>query len=154
LAVRAAPHFRVRRWSTGVSHRRSPAPWDDRFHLADRFAYIKSDILPRAADYGMSSIELNGRPGDGIDLDWLIGFEPFPALARLFPAGERLHRLALLEDLARAAHDNLLDSFVWGHELHLPEGFLELYPEVRGTDYPVCLSSGLLKKFIRSKYVE
>src|SRR5207247_1566808 len=40
------------------------------------------------------------------------------------------------------------------HELHLPAGFVDLYPEVRGTDYPVCLSSDFLKKFLRSKYIE
>jgi len=62
--------------------------------------------------------------------------------------------MALVEDLARSAHDNLLEFLVWNHELYLPPGFVELYPKVKGVDYPVCLSSELLKKSIRDKYVE
>ena len=147
------PAFPIRRWSTAVSHCFG-SPWDERVDLAQRFAYIKSDILPRAAEYGMNSIELNGRPGDGWDIAWVIGFEKYPKLAPLFAKGERRERMALVEDLARAAHDNLLDFLVWNHELYLPPGFVELYPEVRGVDYPVCLSSEFLKAFIREKYVE
>ena len=122
--------------------------------LSQRLGYIKSEILPRAAEYGMNSIEVNGRPGDGWDIAWVIGFEKYPELAALFPKGERRERMALVEDLARSAHDNLLEFLVWNHELYLPPGFVELYPKVKGVDYPVCLSSELLKKSIRNKYVE
>jgi hypothetical protein len=153
LSVKRKPVFPIRRWSTAVSHNFG-SPWDERIHLAQRFAYIKSEILPRAAEYGMNSIELNGRPGDGWDIAWVIGFENYPELASLFPKGEWRQRTALVEDLARAAHDNLLEFLVWNHELYLPPGFVELYPQVKGVDYPVCLSSEFLKKFIRNKYVE
>ena len=78
----------------------------------------------------MNAIEINGRPGDGWDVDWVISFERYPELAHLFPAEERKHRLALVEDMAAESHSNLLDVFVWSHELHLPEGFAELYPQV------------------------
>ena len=105
LSVRYKPAFSVRRWSTAVSYNFG-APWDERAHLSHRFSYIKSEILPRASDYGVSSIELNGRPGDGWDIDWMIGFEKYPELAALFPAGERHQRLLVVGDLARAAHDN------------------------------------------------
>ncbi|MEK7408826.1 MAG: hypothetical protein AAB225_27495 [Acidobacteriota bacterium] len=153
LAVRRKPVFPVRRWSTAVSHVFG-SPWDERIHLAQRFQFIRSEILPRAADYGMNSIELNGRPGDGWDIAWIIGFEKYPELARLYREGERRQRLALVEDLARAAHDNLLDFLVWNHELYLPPGFIDLYPQAKGTGYPVCLSNAFLKQFIRDKYVE
>lgn len=153
LALRRQPSFSTRRWSTAVSHNFG-TPWDERIHIAQRFAYIKSEVLPRAADYGMNSVELNGRPGDGWDIDWMIGFEEYPELASLFAPGVRRERLALVEDLARAAHDNLLEIFVWNHELHLPPGFVDLYPQVKGTDYPVCLSHEFLKKFLRNKYIE
>src|SRR5262249_31246963 len=73
MGVKQQPIFPVRRWSTAVSHNFG-SPWDERIHLAQRFAYIKSEILPRAAEYGMNSIELNGRPGDGWDIAWMIGF--------------------------------------------------------------------------------
>ncbi|PYV90478.1 MAG: hypothetical protein DMG05_10285, partial [Acidobacteria bacterium] len=153
LSVRYKPAFSVRRWSTAVSYNFG-APWDERAHLSHRFSYIKSEILPRASDYGVSSIELNGRPGDGWDIDWMIGFEKYPELAALFPAGERHQRLLVVGDLARAAHDNLLELLVWSHELHLPAGFTDLYPQVKGKDYPVCLSNDFLKRFIREKYLE
>jgi hypothetical protein len=153
LEMKRQPLFAVRRWSTAVSHNFG-SPWDERIHLAQRFAYIKSEILPKAAEFGMNSVELNGRPGDGWDLDWMIGFEAYPELARLFAPGVRRERLRLVEDLARAAHDNLLEIFVWNHELHLPPGFVDLYPQVKGTDYPVCLSSEFLKQFLRAKYTE
>lgn len=153
LVRRRNPLFATRRWSTAVSHNFG-SPWDERIHLAQRFAYIKSEVLPRATDYGMNSIELNGRPGDGWDIDWIISFEGYPELAHLFAPGVRRERLALVEDLARSAHDNLLEILVWNHELHLPPGFVDLYPQVRGIDYPVCLSSEFLKQFLRSKYIE
>jgi hypothetical protein len=153
LLVKRKPTFPIRRWSTAVSHNFG-SPWDERIHLSQRLGYIKSEILPRAAEYGMNSIEVNGRPGDGWDIAWVIGFEKYPELAALFPKGERRERMALVEDLARSAHDNLLEFLVWNHELYLPPGFVELYPKVKGVDYPVCLSSELLKKSIRDKYVE
>jgi len=153
LAVKRRPLFPTRRWSTAVSHNFG-SPWDERIHLAQRLAYIKAEILPKAAEYGMNSVELNGRPGDGWDIDWMIGFEAYPELARLFAPGVRRERLRLVEDLARAAHDNLLEILVWNHELHLPPGFADLYPQVRGVDYPVCLSSEFLKQFLRAKYTE
>jgi hypothetical protein len=153
LVMKRQPLFATRRWSTAVSHNFG-SPWDERIHLAKRFAYIKSEVLPRATEYGMNSVELNGRPGDGWDIDWMIGFEEYPELASLFAPGVRRERLYLVEDLARAAHDNLLEIFVWNHELHLPPGFVDLYPQVRGTDYPVCLSSEFLKQFLRTKYAE
>ncbi len=102
----------------------------------------------------MSSVEINGRPGDGWDVAWVIAFEKYPELSRLYPAGERRRRVAMVEELGRAAHDNLLDFLVWSHELYLPPGFVELYPEVRGADYPVCLSNEFLRRFIRDKYIE
>jgi len=153
LSVRRAPHFKVRRWSTSVSHDFG-SPWDERINLAERFAYINSDIFPRAAGFGMNAIEINGRPDDGWDIDWIVSFEKYPELARLFPSGERSRRLAQVEDMARNAHWNLLDFLVWSHELHLPPGFAELYPQVAGTNYPVCLSSEFLRQFIRDKYIE
>jgi len=153
LSLRRSPYFKVRRWSTAISHDFG-SPWDERINLAERIAYIKSEVLPRAADFGMNAVEINGRPGDGWDVDWVISFENYPELARLFPAGERKQRLALVEDMARESHRNLLDVFVWTHELHLPEGFPELYPQVKGTNYPVCLSNEFLKRFIRDKYTE
>ena len=153
LVLRREPLFAIRRWSAAVSHNFG-SPWDERIHLAQRLAYIKSEILPRAADYGMNSIELNGRPGDGWDIDWVICYEKYPELASLVPTDVRRERLDLIEDLARAAHSNLLEILVWNHELHLPAGFTDLYPEVKGTEYPVCLSSEFLKQFIRDKYIE
>jgi hypothetical protein len=153
LLISKQPAFSVRRWSTAVSHHFG-SPWDERVNIAQRFAYIKSEVFPRAIEYGMNSIELNGRPGDGWDIDWVISFEKYRELAALFPAGERRARLALVEDLARSAHDHLLEILVWSHELHLPPGFLDLYPQARGKDYPVCLSSDFLKQFIRDKYRE
>ena len=102
----------------------------------------------------MNSIEINGRPGDGWDVAWIVGFENYPKLAALFPEGERRQRLELVERLARASQRNLLSFYVWSHELYLPPGFAELYPQVQGTGYPVCLSSEFLKKFIRDKYFE
>lgn len=153
LSIRRSPHFKVRRWSTAVSHDFG-SPWDDRIHLAERFAFIKSEVIRRAPDYGINSIEINGRPGDGWDIDWIISFEKYPELAGLYPAGERKRRLELVEDLAQFAKQNLLDFVVWSHELHLPPGFPELYPQIAGTDYPVCLSNEFLKQFIRDKYIE
>ena len=40
-------------------------PWDERISLDERFQWIKANVSRRAADYGMSSIEINGRPDDG-----------------------------------------------------------------------------------------
>jgi hypothetical protein len=153
IKLRRQPAFSVRRWSTAVSHDFG-SPWDERVYIAQRFGYIKSEVFPRACRYGMNSVEINGRPGDGWDVDWVIGFEKYAKVAELFPAGERKQRLALVEDLAKNAHDNLLEILVWSHELHLPPGFLELYPQVRGVDYPVCLSNDFLHQFLRDKYRE
>src|SRR5574340_1020890 len=153
LNLRRSPRFAVRRWSTSVSHMFG-TPWDERLMLLERFAFIRSEVLPRAAAFGMNSVELNGRPGDGWDVAWVIAFAKYPELARLYPSGDRRRRVAMVEELARASHENLLDFLVWSHELYLPPGFVELYPEVRGTGYPVCLSNDFLKRFIRDKYIE
>ena len=153
LNMKRQPVFPVRRWSTSVSHDFG-SPWDERIYIAQRFAYIKSEVFPRACEYGMNSIEINGRPGDGWDVDWVIGFEKYQKLSALLPPGERQQRLALVEDLASAAHDNLLEILVWSHELHLPAGFLELYPQVQGVNFPVCLSNEFLHQFVRDKYRE
>ena len=96
LHLERKPVFPMRRWSTSVSHDFG-SPWDERQNLAERLAYIKSDVLKRAGDYGMNAVEINGRPDDGWDVDWIIRFENYPKLAALFPAGERQQRLALVE---------------------------------------------------------
>jgi hypothetical protein len=153
LSIRRKPAFAVRRWSTSVSHDFG-SPWDERQNLAQRLAYIESDVLKRAGDFGMNSIEINGRPGDGWDVAWVIEFRNYPKLAAAFPAGERRQRLALVEQLARRSRENLLSFFVWSHELYLPPGFAELYPQVKGAGYPVCLSNEFLRQFIRDKYLE
>ncbi|HZS52715.1 MAG TPA: hypothetical protein VFA54_17740 [Bryobacterales bacterium] len=153
ISLSRAPRFAVRRWSSSVSHLMG-APWDERTMLLERFAFIRSEILPRAGAYGMNSVEINGRPGDGWDVAWMIAFEKYPELSRLYPEGERNRRMAMVEEVGRAAHENLLDLLVWSHELYLPPGFAELYPQVRGTEYPVCLSHEFLGRFIRDKYIE
>ncbi len=153
LSIDRKPVFAVRRWSTAVSHDFG-SPWDERQSLAQRLAYIDSDVLKRAGDFGMNSIEINGRPGDGWDVAWVIGFRNYPTLAALFPMGERRQRLELVERVARRSQENLLRFFVWSHELYLPPGFIELYPQVKGIGYPVCLSNEFLKQFIRDKYIE
>jgi hypothetical protein len=153
MQVRRKPVFKVRRWSTSVA-RDEGEPWDSRQNLAERFSYIKTEILPRASDYGMNSVELNGRPGDGWDVAHVISFEKYPELASLYAAEDRQDRLRLTEDLARAAHDNLLDLLVWSHEVYVPTGFWDLYPRARGKGCAVCVCNPFLIQFMRDKYIE
>ena len=44
LSLKRSPRFKVRRWSAAISHDFG-SPWDERINLAERFAYIKTDIL-------------------------------------------------------------------------------------------------------------
>ena len=89
------------------------SPWDERISLAERFSWIKSDVS--AGPPILGSTDRDQRPARRrMGIDWMIGFEKYPELAKLFPQAERKRRLALVEDLARDAHQNLQEIvFVW-----------------------------------------
>jgi hypothetical protein len=139
LHLERKPAFPMRRWSTSVSHDFG-SPWDERQNLAQRLAYIESDVLKRAGDYGMNSIEINGRPGDGWDVAWIVGFENYPKLAALFPRASA----GSWNRGAAGPRSNLL-SFTCG-VTSFTRRIRRAYPQVQGTGYPVCLSSEFLKK--------
>jgi hypothetical protein len=151
-AAARSPFFPLRRWSAAIS-RIQRRPWDDRRTLWDGLARARRimDLAPR---YGVGSFELNGRPGDGFDPDWLLAYRRAPEFRPLRPVADSDDKLLLLEETARYARDRLLDLYVWSHELYVPPEFFVLFPETRGVDYSLCTSHPRLHRFIRDRYAE
>ncbi|NPV08476.1 MAG: hypothetical protein HPY83_11030 [Anaerolineae bacterium] len=146
------PFFPVRRWSIAISrlHRR---PWDDRRTLWDGLDRVRR-IMALAPNYGVNSIELNGRPGDGFDPDWLLAYRHYPQFRATRSVEASDDSLLLLEETARSARDLLLDLYVWSHELYVPPEFFALFPETKGVDYDLCTSHPLVQRFIYDRYAE
>ena len=147
-----SPFFPIRRWSAAIS-RLGRRPWDDRRALWDGLARARR-IMELAPRYGVSSFELNGRPGDGFDPDWLLAYRRWPEFGPLRPVAESDDKLLLLEKTARYARDRMLDLYVWSHELYVPPEFFVLFPETRGVEYSLCTSHPSVHRFIRERYAE
>lgn len=147
-----AAAFAVRRWSIAIS-KTGGAPWDERMGLWQGLRRVRR-LMKRAPDYGVTSIEINGRPGGGWDVDWVLSYEELPELASLRDGATRAEDLALLEETARDARRLGLELYVWAHELYLPLGFLEIFPEAAGQGYGVCASSAPVTRLLRAKYRE
>ncbi|HEV8638071.1 MAG TPA: hypothetical protein VG370_27975, partial [Chloroflexota bacterium] len=147
-----SPFFPVRRWSAAIS-RIGRRPWDDRRALWDGLARARRimDLAPR---YGVGSFELNGRPGDGFDPDWLLAYRHAPEFRSLRSVADSDDKLLLLEETGRRARERLLDLYVWSHELYVPPEFFVLFPETRGVDYSLCTSHPRVHRFIRDRYAE
>lgn len=152
LEVRETPFFKYRRWTSAISnlHRQ---PWDERINLIQGWQRI-GKFIELAPEYRINSLEIHGRPHDGWDPDLILPYEKYKEFRPLRPLLERKYRLALLEELAQQAKKNLVDLYVWSHELYFPQEFFTFYPHTRGIDYDVCPSQKFVQDFIRNKYTE
>jgi len=147
------PYFGCRRWSAAISNTGRGAPWDERLKLLEGLKRIKR-FIEMAAEYRISSLEINGRPFDGWDIDWVLPYERYKEFRSVRPLQDRKRRMQLLQCLAKEAEDFLVDLYVWSHELYFPPEFFAFYPEAAGVDYPVCPSSKFVQDFIKNKYRE
>lgn len=148
----SAPFFPIRRWSVAIS-RIQRRPWDDRRTLCDGLTRVQR-IATLAPRYGINSLEINGRPGDGWDPDWVLAYRRYPQFAALRPIEESDDKMALVEETAQQARSHLLDLYVWSHELYVPPEFFTFFPEARGVDYDLCTSNPLVHEFIYNRYAE
>lgn len=149
--------FEVKRWS--ITYFQGPfedCPEHDEFLTLFKSAnYIEDVILKKAVEYGITSIELTGRPGEGgIDADWLINYDRYPVIKSQRDNSRVDKRRMLVNRVCGKACEKGLDVYLWSHEPYFPEEFYKPYTELAGIDYPICMSNELVMKFIRDKYSE
>ncbi|MFH1613545.1 MAG: hypothetical protein ABIG61_00465 [Planctomycetota bacterium] len=147
------PFFKNRRWSAAISNTHRCAPWDERLGLLEGLKRIIR-IIEKAPEFGINSFEINGRPFDGWDIDWILPYERYKEFRKLRSLRDRQYRMELLEEVGRRATDNLVDLYVWSHEIYFPPEFFALYHQAKGVNYAVCPSKKFVQDFIKNKYEE
>jgi len=153
-----APAFAVRRWS--LTHLQGPFEdfrrYDNWATLLQNAAFDVKRYIDLAGQFDISSIELTGRPGEGgIDLSWLTNYEAFDRCRRTGLEAELIrHRQDIVRQISRWCGEKSLPLWIWHHELYLPPEFYQGYPEITGTNYPVCFSHPLVGEAIEAKIGE
>ncbi|MBI4874609.1 MAG: hypothetical protein HY822_08250 [Acidobacteria bacterium] len=150
------PAFPVRQWWSAAFQANFNLPLGGAFDRPiEELSAIVRRTIDEAPRYGVNALQLMGRAGEGgIDVSWFLDYDRFPKLRsrRIGWGVER--RIAEVRALADYAHRHGLEFLLWDHELALPPGFTEAYPEVRGTGYPVCFSHPFLREFLSAKFDE
>lgn len=154
--VRSKPYFPIREWWSAAFQANFNLPLGGAFDRPiEEISAIVSRTIQEAPGYGINTIQLMGRAGEGgIDISWFLRYDDFPKLqSRVIGYGiER--RTEEIRRLAREAHRYAQDFLVWDHELVFPDRMLEAYPEMRGTNYPFCFSHPLVMRFLNAKVDE
>ncbi|MDE0221868.1 MAG: hypothetical protein OXJ90_21540 [Spirochaetaceae bacterium] len=152
--VRTAPDLAIREWSTLMLQGGFNLPAGGAFDrpLRELEAAVNR-VIDRAPFYGINRLQLPGRPGEGMDIDWLIPYRFLPRLGRTDTPALR-ERRDMLRRIAARAHAHGLELLVWDHELVFPDDIEASYPECGGTDFPVCFSNPFWDDFIAGKLEE
>ena len=152
--LRSAPQLAIREWSTLMLQGGFNLPTGGVFDrpLSELEAAV-GRVIDRAPFYGINRLQLPGRPGEGMDIDWLI---PYRFLSRLGRPDSPVlrERRDMLRRIARRAHARGLQIIVWDHELVFPPQIVDRYPECTGEDFPVCFSTPFWDDFIAGKLEE
>ncbi len=154
LLVRTAPQLAIREWSTLMLQGGFNLPAGGAFDrpLSELEAAVNR-VIDRAPFYGINRLQLPGRPGEGMDIDWLIPYRFLPRLGRADTPALR-ERRDMLRRIAARAHAHGLELLVWDHELVFPDDIEASYPECGGTEFPVCFSKPFWDEFIACKLEE
>ena len=152
--VRTAPELAIREWSTLMLQGGFNLPAGGAFDrpLWELEAAVNR-VIDRAPFYGINRLQLPGRPGEGMDIDWLIPYRFLPRLGRTDTPALR-ERRDMLRRIAARAHAHGLELLVWDHELVFPDDIEASYPECGGTEFPVCFSQPFWDDFIACKLEE
>ncbi|MEO7652096.1 MAG: hypothetical protein ABIZ80_16655, partial [Bryobacteraceae bacterium] len=156
LEITSAPYFPIREWWSAAFQANFNLPLGGAFDRPiEEISAIVSRTIHEAPRYGINTLQLMGRAGEGgIDLSWFLRYDEFPKLrARVIGWGID-RRTEEIRKLAREAHRFGLEFLLWDHELVFPDRMLEAYPEMRGVDYPFCFSHPLVMRFLNAKIDE
>jgi len=154
--LRTRPYFPIREWWSAAFQANFNLPLGGAFDRpVEEISAIVSRTIQEAPGYGINTIQLMGRAGEGgIDMSWFLLYDDFSRLKSRSIGYGIERRTEEIRKLAREAHRHGLDFLIWDHELVFPDRMLEAYPEMRGTDYPFCFSHPLVMRFLNSKVDE
>jgi hypothetical protein len=150
------PRFPYREWQTAALQGNFNLPLGGGFDRPlEEMAGVVRRTIHEAPRYGINTLQLMGRVGEGVDVSWFVEYDAFPKLRARRPIGWSVERrIDELRRLADEAHRYGLDLLIWDHEIAFPPGFVEVYPEVRGVDYPICFSHPFVLEFVDKKFDE
>ena len=152
--VRTAPELAIREWSTLMLQGGFNLPAGGAFDRPlSELEEAVDRVIDRAPFYGINRLQLPGRPGEGMDIDWLIPYRFLPRIGRTDTPALR-ERRDMLRRIAARAHAHGLELLVWDHELVFPPEIVASYPECGGTEFPVCFSKPFWDDFIAGKLEE
>lgn len=154
--VRTSPYFPIREWWSAAFQANFNLPLGGAFDRPiEEISAIVSRTIREAPGYGINTIQLMGRAGEGgIDISWFLRYDDFPKLRSRNIGYGIERRTAEIRKLAREAHRHGLDFLIWDHELVFPDRMLEAYPEMAGAGYPFCFSHPLVMRFLNAKVDE
>ena len=153
--LRTAPELAIREWSTLMLQGGFDLPAGGAFDrpLAELEAAVNR-VIDRAPFYGINRLQLPGRPGEGMDIDWLIPyrFPPSPGQDRHAGVARAPRHAAAHRRASPCARTG--DARV-GPRAGVPaDEIVASYPECGGTEFPVCFSKPFWDDFIAGKLEE
>jgi len=153
-SITLPPFFDVRRFSVLVFQGPFWRHYDQQASLIQGLKYIRDQVIPAAVKYDMDSLEFTGRPGEGMDPDWLISYRDFPKININYDDPLRSWRRDFFTRVFNLVKSSGLELFVWAHEPVIPSGFFDQFPKLQGEGTPLCFSKDVLYQFLKSKYTE
>jgi hypothetical protein len=88
------PDFDVRRFSVLVFQGPFWRHYDQQASLLQGLKYVRDQVIPAAKKYNIGSVEFTGRPGEGMDPDWLIRYKDYPKIESHYHSSFRDWRAA------------------------------------------------------------
>lgn len=113
--------------------------------------YLK--ILDYAVKNGIDHIQINGPIHDPVkgNIDGMAFYRKYARFNGVKDKAYVEYCLKTVNDCLKISHDAGIKTYMWHHELELPQGFEGAYPETLNSDGDIEVSHPLVADFLRNK---
>lgn len=117
----------------------------------DREIYLNS--IDHAIKHGYNHIQLIGPIHDPIrgNIDGMIFYKKYPQFNGYKDADYVNHSIKVVNEALEKSHAAGIETYMWHHELDIPDGFTEAYPEMLNEYGDVEVSHPILRDFVENK---
>ena len=117
----------------------------------DRDIYLKS--IDHAIKHGYNHIQLIGPIHDPVrgNVDGMIFYKKYAQFNGYKDADYVNHSIKVVNEALEKSHAAGIETYMWHHELDIPDGFTDAYPEMLNEYGDVEVSHPILRDFVENK---